>query len=115
MPLDAKLERVVRDYKRAQGRHHYPRPLTSAALKNNVYPPVRWTLDKLIREGLPQTLDGDGGIGKSNVAIGVTVAVGAGVEIFGKATLQKPCLYVTHEDDEDVLAGDGESLRGALM
>lgn len=77
----------------------YPPPMSSADLKNTVYPPIQWTLERLIREGVPQTLDGDGGIGKSSVSVGISVARAAGVKIFGKRTIQGPCLFVTHEDD----------------
>lgn len=77
----------------------YPQPTTSAELASTVYPPLRWTVDKLIREGIPQTIDGDGGIGKSTVMVGTAVAIGAGEPIFGKPTIAGPVLFVTHEDD----------------
>jgi hypothetical protein len=77
----------------------YPPPLTSAELKSTVFPPRRFLLDKLIMEGIPQTIDGDGGIGKSTVIVGASVAIGAGVPIFGKRTIRGPVLFVTHEDD----------------
>jgi RecA-family ATPase len=46
---------------------------------------------------VPQTLDGDGGIGKSLTAEGLSVGIASGESIFGKATIQGPVLFVTHE------------------
>lgn len=84
---------------REQAEGTYPEPMTAAELKATVFPPPRFIVSKLIREGIPQTLDGDGGIGKSNVSHGFAVARTAGVMIFGQETIQGPALIVTHEDD----------------
>ena len=62
----------------------YPEPMTAAELKATVFPPSRFIVAKLIREGIPQTLDGDGGIGKSNVGEGFAVARAAGVRSLDK-------------------------------
>lgn len=62
--------------------------------------------------GRPQTCDGDGGIGKSVVSVGMVVARAAGVPIFGKKTIQGPCLFVTHEDDEDDIQSMAQALCG---
>ncbi len=77
----------------------YPEPMTAAELKATVFPPSRFIVAKLIREGIPQTLDGDGGIGKSNVGEGLAVARAAGVPIFGQETIQGPALFITKEDE----------------
>jgi hypothetical protein len=82
-------------------RESYPPPTSSAELASKVYPPRVYPVDTLIMGGRPQTCDGDGGIGKSVVSVGMVVARAAGVPIFGKKTIQGPCLFVTHEDDED--------------
>jgi hypothetical protein len=100
---DAKVEDILDDAVRAA--RGYPDPVSSAELASTVYPPKRFLLDKLIMEGIPQTLDGDGGIGKSSVAVGASVGRAAGAMIFGKATIQGPCLFVTHEDDKADLQG----------
>ncbi len=77
----------------------YPEPMTVAELKATMFPAPRFIVAKLIREGLPQTLDGDGGIGKSNVGEGFAVARAAGVPIFGQETIQGPALFITKEDE----------------
>jgi len=81
-------------------RETYPPPTSSAELASADYPPQAYTVDKLIMAERPQTLDGDGGIGKSNASVGMAVAVAAGKPIFGRATIQGPVLFVTHEDDK---------------
>jgi hypothetical protein len=83
----------------------YPPPTSSAELASTPYPALAYTVDKLVMDGRPQTLDGDGGIGKSNVAAGMAVARAAGKPIFGRATIQGPALFVTHEDDLSDLQG----------
>jgi len=84
-------------------REVYPDPIPSSELATIVYPPVVWPIDMLIRADRPQTLDGDGGIGKSVVSVGMSVARSAGVPIFGFKTIPGPCLFITHEDDADDL------------
>ena len=84
----------IRDAKRIK----YPAPTSSAELASAEYPPQVYTLEKLIMAGVPQTLDGDGGIGKSNASVGAGVGVAAGKPIFGRTTIQGPVLFITHED-----------------
>jgi len=91
-------EEIVRKDEADAKAREYPAPMTSAELANTEFPPDRFLLDRLIMEGIPQTIDGDGGIGKSSVAVGFTVAIGAGVPIFGKDTIRSPGLFITHED-----------------
>lgn len=92
----------------------YPPPITSKQLAETVYPLIAWTIANLIREGVPQTLDGDAGIGKSNVAVGFVVGRTAGKTLWGKRTLQGPALYITHEDDEGDLQAMAQGYAGYL-
>src|SRR5580658_2591760 len=41
-------------------RESYPPPTSSAELASTAYPPLTYTVDKLVMGGRPQTLDGDG-------------------------------------------------------
>lgn len=92
----------------------YPPPKSSAELAAMKPTPVTFTVDGLIREGVPQTLDGDPGIGKSSVAVGMTVARGAGAPIFGRETIQGPALFITHEDDEGDIQDMAQDYADAL-
>jgi RecA-family ATPase len=90
----------------AKQRETYPDPLTYGELLTAEFPPKRFLIENLIVEGIPQTLDGDGGVGKSLTAEGLSVGRASGMPIFGKATIQGPVLFVTHEDDyPDVVSG----------
>jgi hypothetical protein len=90
----------------AKQRQTYPEPLTYGELLTAEFPPKRYLVENLIVEGIPQTLDGDGGIGKSLTAEGLSVGRASGQPIFGKATIGGPVLFVTHEDDyPDVMSG----------
>ena len=55
-------------------------------------------------QGIPQTIDGDGGIGKSLVSSQMTVHVAAGEAIFGRDVTQSPVLYITAEDRYAIVA-----------
>ena len=80
--------------------HKYPAFRTAAETAETEYPDQRWTIAGLIMEGYPQTLDGDGGIGKSIVAGGMAVSVAAGKHFMGREVVQSPAIYITHEEDE---------------
>jgi hypothetical protein len=80
--------------------HVYPEPMTAGQLASTEFPVQEYTVEDLIMEGWPQTLDGDGGIGKSLVASQMCVNINACVPFFGKAVKQSPVLFVTHEDED---------------
>ena len=58
-------------------------------------------VDGLIIPDIVQTLDGDGGVGKSTAMMQVSVAVPAGKPIFERETSQRPVWFITDEDVED--------------
>jgi RecA-family ATPase len=104
--IDEQVDEAIDEAVESVKRRTYPEPKTAKELAATEFPPKRWPVDGLIMEHVPQTLDGDGGIGKSVTAEGLSVGIASGKHIFGKATIQGPVLFVTHEDDdEDVTAG----------
>jgi KaiC/GvpD/RAD55 family RecA-like ATPase len=62
------------------------------------FPRQEYLIDGTIPRGLPSLLSGDGGTGKSNLAIQAGVAVAAGRELFGREVQQSPVLLVLCED-----------------
>lgn len=73
-----------------------PQPL--AELMAATYPATEWAWDKFILKGEVNLLYGDGGIGKSLLALYLGVAVAAGRPLFGTATTQMPMLGLFAED-----------------
>jgi Bifunctional DNA primase/polymerase, N-terminal/AAA domain len=55
-------------------------------------------IEDLILAEVAQTIDADGGVGKSLVSAQMVVHVSAGEPIFGRKVLQRPALFITHED-----------------
>jgi hypothetical protein len=78
----------------------YPPFRTAGDLDRADLKPQQWTIEGLIMRGCPQTLDGDGGVGKSLAASQIAVSVAAGFKVFGRDTIQSSVVFITHEDDE---------------
>jgi hypothetical protein len=76
----------------------FPPPLSGPEMAMADFPDPQWPVEGFIMEGIPQTLDGDGGMGKSLVAAQMCVAIATGKPIFGRTVKQGPVLYVSHED-----------------
>jgi hypothetical protein len=75
-----------------------PDPITVEQLLSGDFPRTPYSVDDLIMQGVVNMLYGDGGTGKTTVAIQIGVAVSAGVNIFGRKTIQAPVLLVLAED-----------------
>src|ERR1035437_1214196 len=81
----------------------YPEPTKAKVLAAKVFPPRVEIVEGLIHDGIVQTVDGDGGTGKSTVMMQCSTAIAAGLKIFDRATSQRPGWFITHEDDEQDL------------
>jgi hypothetical protein len=77
-----------------------PEPITVEQLLSGDYPRTKYSVDELVMQGVVNMLYGDGGTGKTTVAIQMGVAVAAGADIFGRATIKAPVLLVLAEDSE---------------
>ena len=81
-----------------EGAGEYEPPTLLADLIATDYPPTEWVWDSLILKGEVNLLYGDGGIGKSLLALHVGCAVAAGIPLFGAATMRMPVLGMFVED-----------------
>ena len=63
------------------------------------FPRVNFVWGNHIVEGYPNLLGGDGGVGKTTLAIQCAAAVAAGKALFGLPVKQMPALLVLAEDD----------------
>ena len=66
-------------------------------------PPREWLVDGLIPRGTVTSLYGDGGTGKSLLALQLAVDVATGGKWIGKATVVGGSLFISAEDDQDEL------------
>jgi len=80
----------------------YPEPITAAELLDGVWPRTQYLIDGLILKGYPQTLNADGGTGKTTVATQAGVSIAAGAPFLNRDTMQAPVLLVLCEDDNGV-------------
>lgn len=77
-------------------------PLMEAtAFKGQAPPPRVWHVEDLVPSGTVTLLNGDGGTGKSLIALQLAVATVLGRAWIGKQTGEGPCLFLTAEDDLD--------------
>ncbi len=78
----------------------YDPPIALSVLMAKSYPPTEYVWADFILKGEINSLYGDGGVGKSLLALHLAVAVGAGKPLFGNATIQMPVLGLFAEDGE---------------
>jgi hypothetical protein len=76
---------------------HEP-PVLLSELMAASYPPTEWAWDNLVLKGEVNLLFGNGGVGKSLLALHLAVAAAAGKPLFGSTTLQMPVLALFAED-----------------
>ncbi len=81
-----------------KGLDTFEAPVTLAQLLDTPYPPTEWVWDQFVLKGEVNLLFGDGGSGKSLLALHVALAAAAGKLLFGKATMQTPVLALFAED-----------------
>lgn len=86
------------------------RPLRESGIGNGVIrlwgfekpEPLRWAVDQFIPHGFASILVADGGIGKSFLALYLSVCIALGLSFFGLATERRRVLYVDYELDQRV-------------
>lgn len=78
----------------------YEAPLSFQELMDKDCPPVEWVWGSMILKGEVNLLYGDGGTGKSLLALHVGMHVAAGKPLFGRAVQQMPVLGMFTEDSE---------------
>ena len=76
------------------------RPLTGKEFAESDFPRAPHLWEGMILEGHPNSLDGDGGIGKTQALVQIAVAVASGKALFGHSVHQRPVLLVLCEDDK---------------
>lgn len=74
---------------------------SAASLKGKPVAPRDWLVPGLIPQKTITLFSGDGGTGKSLLALQLAVAVASGVGWIGKAVLEGSVIYISAEDDDD--------------
>ncbi len=77
--------------------------VTAKSLANGDPPPRSWLVEELIPKKNVTLLNGDGGTGKSLLALQLAVATAIGSYWVGREVAAGSCLYVSAEDDIDEL------------
>jgi hypothetical protein len=80
----------------------FPAPLSMKQLLRGKWEKPKYLVDGLVLQGYPQTINADGGTGKTTVCTQFGVGVAAGVPVFGRMAIQAPVLLVLGEDGEAV-------------
>lgn len=75
--------------------------ITASSLDGRQPPPRWWIVDGLVPGRVVTLLSGDGGVGKSLLALQLGSAVASGGYWAGKEVRQGRCLYLSAEDDAD--------------
>lgn len=76
---------------------------SASELEGKDVPPRLWLVDDLIPQRVVTSLYGDGGTGKSLLALQLAVAVATGGRWLGRSTIGGPVVFLTAEDDQDEL------------
>lgn len=72
-------------------------------LKGKLIPPRNWLAQELIPSGTVTLLGGDGGTGKSLLALQLAVAVASGCQWLNRSVARGGALFISAEDDESEL------------
>lgn len=102
--------------KRAGPNVRRSRFFTAAALEGRRVPPRHWLVPDLIPGRTVTLLTGDGGTGKSLIALQLAAACALGGPWLGRKVAPGPALFISAEDDEDELhrrLGDVVAAEGA--
>ena len=70
-------------------------------------PPQEWIVDELIPANVCTLFNGEAGVGKSTITQQMLMSVSVGEPFWGYETVKCPTLFVTCEDDEDVIRRRG--------
>lgn len=73
----------------------------AATLKDKPVPPRDWLVHELVPQKTVTLFGGDGGTGKSLLALQLAVAVATGTAWLGRPVAQGRVIYVSAEDDDD--------------
>ncbi|GGL80328.1 AAA family ATPase [Wenxinia marina] len=76
---------------------------SAAALKGKAVPPRQWLVHDLVPQKTVTLFSGDGGTGKSLLALQLAVAVAAQTGWIGNAVTAGRAIYLSAEDDDDEL------------
>ncbi|MEM9899905.1 MAG: AAA family ATPase [Pseudomonadota bacterium] len=76
---------------------------SAASLKDKPVPPREWLVHGLVPQKTVTLFSGDGGTGKSLLALQLAVAVTAGMSWIGKAASAGRAIFLSAEDDDDEL------------
>lgn len=76
---------------------------SAASLKDKPVPPRQWLVHGLVPQKTVTLFSGDGGTGKSLLALQLAVAVTAGTGWIGKAVERGRVIFLSAEDDDDEL------------
>ncbi len=87
----------------------YEAPTDFATLIKRFYPPTEYAWADFIIKGEVNLLFGDGGIGKSLLALHIAAAVAGGTVLFGNPTMRMPVIGLFAED------GEGEVQRRLIQ
>ncbi|KTW02418.1 AAA family ATPase [Sphingomonas sanguinis] len=77
-------------------------------------PPREWLIEDWLPVGAVTTLFGDGGVGKSLVAMQMAAAVASGKDLWGHKTSQSPVIAFYCEDDDNELSRRQQSINARM-
>ena len=76
---------------------------SAASLKGKTVPERQWVVPAMVPQKTVTLLSGDGGTGKSLLALQLAVAATSGTSWIGKSVKQGNAIFLTAEDDDDEL------------
>lgn len=92
----------------------YPEPKSAAELAAGNFPRATYAWQDFILERHVNLLYGDGGTGKTLLALHIAVAIAAGLPLFDHRTVQSPALIVLAEDDDGEAKARLEAICSSL-
>lgn len=95
--------RQQRASKQASPQAGRSRFFVASDLEGKPVPPRHWLVDALIPSGTVTLLSGDGGTGKSLIALQLAAACAMGKPWLGREITHGPALFISAEDDQDEL------------
>jgi hypothetical protein len=81
----------------------YPKPLSARELASGSFPRPEFLIEGVLLEQHVNLIYGNGGVGKTTLALNAAIAIAAGLPLFGRKTKQAPVLLALNED------GNGET------